>query len=146
MDRGKFLEPESMYPIIPWRFPIWYFLLLFWVNLNVFSLSIFLWVLLTLLTCCFIHSAFFCYVLLVAIFYSKIVRLPLHLVVGMSTCQLPRLVSRIFFRCFEMFSLVCIVLPFLDIFLILLLSPVLSGLFLWVVLSFFTCVAVFFVS
>ena len=40
-----------------------------------------------------------------------------------------------------MFYFVCIVLPFLDIFLIFLPSPVLSGLFLQVVLLFFSSVA-----
>ena len=50
----------------------------------------------------------------------------------------PPLVGRIFFFCcFGMFCLVCIVLLFLDIFLIFLLSPVLSGLFPQVVLLFF---------
>ena len=82
-----------------------------------------------------IHSAFF-YVLLVAIFCSKIILIPLHLVVGMSSCDLPLLADRIFFRCFGMSRFVYIVLPCLDIFLVFLLSPVLSGLFPRVLLSF----------
>ena len=48
--------------------------------------------------------------------------------------QLPQLVGRIFFCCFGIFCFVCIVLPFFGIFLIFLLSPVLSGLFSQVVL------------
>ena len=53
----------------------------------------------------------FCYVLLVAIFLSKIVQLLLHPVVGMISCHLPLFVGRIFFYCFRMSCFVCIVLP-----------------------------------
>ena len=83
----------------------------------------------------FIHSAFsLCFFL--AIFQSKIFLFLLHLVVGMFLYHLP-VVDRIFFRCFEMSSFVCIVLSFVDISLIFLLSPVFSDLFPKVVLLFF---------
>ena len=49
----------------------------------------------------------------------------------------PRLVGKISFRCFGMSCFACIVLPFVDVCLIFLLSPVLSDLFLHVVLLFF---------
>ena len=55
----------------------------------------------------------------------------------MFSCHLLPVVDRIFFRCFRMSCFVCIVLPFVDISLIFLLSPVLSGLFPQVVSSFF---------
>ena len=134
MNGGEFLEPESMYSIIARRFPIWYFLVSFSVNLCVFPLSVLR--LLTFSACCLsIHH--FCYVHLVTIVYSKIVQLLLHRVVSIFLCHLLQLVGRIFFRCFGMICFVCIVLPFVDIFLIFLLFPVLSGLFLRVVLLFF---------
>ena len=83
-----------------------------------------------------IDSAF-CYVLLVSIFNSKIVQVLLHLVVGMFLCHIPQLVARFFVRCFGISCFVCIVLPFVDIFLIFLLFPVFSGLFPQFVLLFF---------
>ena len=52
----------------------------------------------------------------------------------------PPFVSRIPFRCFGMPCFVCIVLPFVDIFLIFFLSRVLSGLYPHVVLLFFLMV------
>ena len=79
----------------------------------------------------------FCYVLLVSIFYSRIVQLLLHPVVGMCLCHLPQLVGRIFFHYFGMFCFVCIALTFVDVILIFLLPPALSGLFPQVVLLFF---------
>ena len=120
-----------------------FFLVLFWVNLSVFPLSVLLRVLLTLLPCC-LSIRLYCYGLLVAISYSKITQLLLHPVVGMFSRHLPQLVGRIFFRCFGMSCFVCIVLPFLDIFLIFHLSPVLSGLFPLVVIS--SCVVFSFLS
>ena len=57
--------------------------------------------------------------------------------VGIFSCHPPKLVSRIFFHCFRMSYFVAIVLPFVDIFLIFLLSSVLSGLFPQVLLLFF---------
>ena len=60
-----------------------------------------------------------------------------HPVFGMFLCYLLPVVDRIFFRSFGMSCFVCIVLPFVDISLIFLLSPVLSGLFPQVVLLFF---------
>ena len=89
---------------------------------------------------------FFGHLLLVAIFYSEIVQHLFHLVVGMFSYHLPQLVGRIFFRCFGMSCFVCILLPFLDVFLIFLLLPVLSGLFPRAVLSFSPCVAFSFLS
>ena len=63
--------PESIYSIMAWRFPVGHFLMLFWVNLCIFAFgpssspsNCFLVLL--------IQSGFFCYVLLVAIFYSKL--------------------------------------------------------------------------
>ena len=96
----------------------------------------------------FIHLAFSLW-FLVAIFQSKIVRFLLHLVVGIFPCHLFPVVDRIFFRCFGKSCFVCIVLRFVDISLIFLLSPVLSGLFPQVVLLFFLLVllfAIFFLS
>ena len=79
---------------------------------------------------------------LVAIFYSKIVRFLLHLVIGIFSCHLFPLVDRIFFRCFGMSCFFCIVLPFVDIYLIFLISPVLfSSCFV-----IFSCVAFSFLS
>ena len=60
----------------------------------------------------------------------------LHPVVGMCSCHLSHVFGRIFFRCLRLFFFVCITLPFVDIFLIFLLSQVLSGLFPLVVLFF----------
>ena len=51
----------------------------------------------------------------------------------------PSLVSRIFFRCFGMSCLVCIVLPFVDFSFIF--HPVLSGLFIKLYCYFFLCFA-----
>ena len=67
-------------------------------------------------------------------------------VVGISSCHLPLLVGRIFFLCFRMSGSDCIVLPFLDVFLIFLLSSLLSGLFFRVILSFFSYCFFFIVS
>ena len=62
-------------------------------------------------------------------------------------CILLLFAGRIFFCCFAMSSFVCIVLSYLDIFLVFLLSPVPSGLFSQVVLGFFICwVNIFFSS
>ena len=86
----------------------------------------------------FIHSAFsLCF--LVAIFLSKIVRFLLHPVLDMFSCQSFPNVDRIFFRFFGKSRFVSIVLSFVDISLIFLLSPALSGLFSQVVLYFFLC-------
>ena len=59
----------------------------------------------------------------------------LHPVVGMFSCHLPSLDGRIYFHYFWMTCFDCIVLPFVDIFLIFLL-PVISGLFPWFILFF----------
>ena len=84
----------------------------------------------------FIHSAFWL-CSLVAIFLSKINRFLLHPVFGMFLRHSLPIVDRIFFRCFGKSCFVCIILPFVNISLIYLLSPALSGLFLQVVLLFF---------
>ena len=75
----------------------------------------------------------FCYVF----FIDKIVRFLLHPGVGMFSCYLLPVVGRIFFHCFGKSRFVCIVLPFVNITLIFLLSPVPSGLFPQVVLLLF---------
>ena len=80
----------------------------FWVNQCVFSLSVLHQVLPTLSPCC-LSVRLFCYVRLVAIFFSKIVQIVLHLFVGMFYCNLRQPVGRIFFRCFGMLCFVCIV-------------------------------------
>ena len=123
MNGGEFLEPESMYSIMARRFQIRY---IFGVVLSksmcisAFRPSSSLSNSSAMLL---IHSIFFfCYVLLFAIFYSQIVRFLLHPVVRMFSYHLPQFVGRISFRCFGMFCFVCIVSPFLDIFLIFLLT------------------------
>ena len=73
----------------------------------------------------------------IAIFSSKIVRFLWRLVVGMFLCHALPIVDKIFFRCFGIFCLVCIVLPFVDISLVFLLSLEPPGLFPQVVLLFF---------
>ena len=65
-------------------------------------------VLSTLLQCC-LPIRFFCYILYIPIFYSKIVLLPSYSVVGISSYLFPLLAGRIFFRCFGMFCFACIV-------------------------------------
>ena len=79
----------------------------------------------------------FRYAFSVAIFSSKIVRFLWRPIVGMFLCHALPIVDRIFFRCFRMSCLVCIVLPFVDISLVSLLSPKHSGLLPQVVLLFF---------
>ena len=85
--------------------------------------------------CCFYLFIYFFF--WVAIFLSKIVRFLLHPVVGMFSCYPLPIVDRIVFHCFGKSCFVRIVLPFVDISLIFLLSPALSGLFPQVVLFFF---------
>ena len=125
-----------------WRFPVWYS---FSVDLCKFM--------------CFsafrpssspsnslvVSSRLFCYVFWLTYFFSKIVRFPLNPVVGSFSRHLLPVVGRIFFRCFGMSCFVCIVLPFVDIFLIFLLSPVISGLFPQVVQLFFLMLLFLFV-
>ena len=86
------------------------------------------------------------YAFSVAIFSSKIVRFLWRLVVGMFLCHALPVVDRIFFRCFGMSCFVCIVLLFVDISLISLLWPELSGLFPQVVLLFFLVLSFAFCS
>ena len=61
----------------------------------------------------------------------------MHSIVDMLSCGLLPVVGRIIIRRFGMSYLVCIVLRFVDISLIFPLSPLFSGLFPQVVLSFF---------
>ena len=128
-----------MYSIRAWRFPVGY---LFSV---VLSKSMCISTLrpssspFSSLVILFIHLAlwflFYFFFFLVTIFSSEIVRFLWHPVVGMFSCYPLPIADRIF-CCFGMFCCVCIVLPFVDISLISLLSPVLSGLFTQVVLFF----------
>ena len=74
---------------------------------------------------------------MVDIFLSKTVRLLLHPIVGLFSWNSLPIVDIIFLRCFGKSCFVCIVLPFVDISLIFLLLPALSGLFPQVVLLFF---------
>ena len=97
----------------------------------------------TFFPCC-LSSRISCYLLSVPIFCSKIVLLPLHPVIGMYSCILPRLAGRIFIRSFGMSCFVCIVWSCQDIFSVSLLMPVPSDLLLRVV--FFNCVTLFFSS
>ena len=83
---------------------------------------------------------------LVALFSSKIVRFLWYLVVGMFSCHSLPFVDRIFFCCFGKSCFVWIVLHFIDISLIFLLSPALSGLFPQFVLLFFLVLPVPFCS
>ena len=77
----------------------------------------------------------FCYALLVSTFFSKIVFLPLHSVVGMFSCHLPDLLVNVFSLFWNvLFCLYCFILS--RYLFNLLLSLVLSGLFPRVVLSF----------
>ena len=119
-----------------WRFQVWYFFRVVFsksMYISAFQPSSFSSNSLVILI---IYSAFsLCF--LVAIFLPKIVRFLLHLVVGMFSCYLLPDVVRILFRCLRTSCFVCIVSPFVDISLIFLLSPVLSGLFHEVVLLFF---------
>ena len=56
----------------------------------------------------------------------------------MFLCHALSIIDRIFFHCFGMSCFVCIVLPFVDIYLVSLLLPEPSGLFPHVVLLFFS--------
>ena len=92
---------------------------IFWVTLWVSQRVFSLYVLLRVLTLfpCWLSIRLFCYVVLVAIFYSKIVLFLCHPIVGMSMCILNLLNGRIFFFCrFGMCCFVFIVLSCLDIF------------------------------
>ena len=110
------------------RFQIYYFLgVFFWMNEDVFSSCVLLQVL-TLFQCCF-SIQFSITIFFVPIFCSKIVLFSSHSAVCMCLLIRPLLAGRIFFRCFGMTCFVRIVLSCLDIFLVILLSPVLSGLF-----------------
>ena len=76
-----------------------------------------------------------CYVLSVSIFYSKIILLPLHPLVGLSSCILHLLVGIIFFRNFGISCFICIVWRCISIFWAFFLSPIYFDLFFLIVLS-----------
>ena len=104
-----------------------------------------------------IHSAF-----LLCSLGWKIIQLPLNLVVGRSLYHHPLFVGIIFFPCLRIFCFVCIVLSFVEIFLIFLLSPVvlsfllvlffplcdnmLKSFFLWFIIFACCCKFLIFVS
>ena len=142
MNGGEFLEPEFNLFHHCLVFSNLIFFVSFLVNLCAFPLSV---LLLTFLLC-YLSIQLFCYVLLVAIFYSKIVQLLLDPVVNMFSCHLPQLVGRIFLCCFWMSCFVCIVLPIVVFFLNL---PSFASTF-WFISSscivFFPCVAYSFLS
>ena len=107
-----------------WCFPIRYFFsVLLWAIPGVFPLHFHRRVL-VILFLCYLSIWLFNYFLSVPIFYSKIVLLPLHPIVGMSTWILNFLVSRIFFRYFGMSNFVYIARPCHGIFQVFLLSPI----------------------
>ena len=139
MDGSEFFD---QYPCVP-SCPVFSNSVLFWVLLcvsrDVFSLSVLLRLVLTLLLFCLSIRLFF-YVLFVLIFWSKIVLIPYHPVVGMSSCIQHLLADRIF-CCFGRSSL-----SWLDIFLVSLLSPLPSALFPRVVFFFTFWVAFIFTS
>ena len=130
------LNQNPCIPSWPGVFQFDIFFVSFWVVRCLFPLSGFLRVLLVLSSYCLSIQPFR-YAFLVTIFSSKIVRFLWRPVVGMFLCHALPIVDRFFFRCFGMSSFVCIVLPFVDISLISLLSPELSGLFPQVLLLFF---------
>ena len=52
MNGDEFLKSETMYSIVAWHFPVWYFLVSFWINRRVFPLLGLLRALLILLFYC----------------------------------------------------------------------------------------------
>ena len=101
-------------------------------NRGVFLPSSFVPIVATLFPCC-LYIRFVYNYLYISIFCSKIVLLPSHSVEGMSSHLSPLFAGRIFFCCFGMSCLVCIVWSYPDIFSVILLSPVPSDLSLQVV-------------
>ena len=91
VDGREFFKPESMYVFRTFSHSV-LFRMLFWAIPGVFpSLQLF-WILVVLFS--FYLSVWsFCYALSVPIFYSKIVLLPLHLVVYLSLCIIHLLVN-----------------------------------------------------
>ena len=143
----NFLNHCPWFPSLPGAFQF-DISVLFSVNICVFSLSILLQVLLDLFPCC-LSIRLFGYVFLVSIFNSKIIQLLLHRVADMFSCHLPQLVGRILFRCFGMSCFICIVLPFLTIFLIFFFRQYFLGFFIklncyFSLCSFFLFVPTFF--
>ena len=111
----------------PGVFQLSIFWVLLWVNWCVFPPCDLLRVFATLFPCC-LSIRLFCYDLSVPIFCSKIILLPSHLVVGISSPILPLLARIIFFHRFGISCFICIVWSCLGIFLGFLLSPVSSDL------------------
>ena len=117
-----------MYAVMFWRFPIWYFFESYseWIDmyfrLRWFSSSDSFPVLL-------IDSTFLLCYLFVAIFCSKIVLFPCHLVDGMCWSIHPLLTGSFFFFVVLECSAFFVLFSFFDIFLVFLHSPVPSGLF-----------------
>ena len=120
------------------------FLVVFWVVRCVFLLWGLPRVFLVLLS--YRLSKPFRYAFSVAIFSFKIVRFLWRVIVVMLLWHALLVVDRIFFHCFGVSRFVCIVLTFVDISLISLLSPELSGLFPHVVLLFFLVMSFAFCS
>ena len=106
MNGGEFLYPESNTPSCPAGFQFDIFFSFVLSKSFVFPLSVHLHVLLTLLPSYTSICLFSC-VIYIAIVYSKIVQFPLHLVVGIFSCQFPLEFRRIFFCCFGMYCSVC---------------------------------------
>ena len=113
--------------------PFW---VLLWMNRRAFSPRIFIWILEALFRVIYPIS------FSVAQFSFKIVLFPLHTVVGMSSCILRLLASRIFLHYFGMSSFVCVVLSCVNIDLVFF-SPVFSHLFPRVVSSVITALLFF---
>ena len=102
------------------RFPVWYLfsvVLSKWMCISAFGPSLSPSNSIVIL---FVHSAFsLCFFFFWLPYFSpKSSRFLLHQVVGMFSRHLLPAVGRISFRCFGMSCFVCIVLPFVDIFLI----------------------------
>ena len=110
--------------------PVFSILLPFWVLLRAIPGTCPLPWVLVILYPCYLFNQSFCYVLSVPISYSKIVLLPLHLVVGLFL-----LLGRFFFNYFGISRFVCIVWPSPAIFWVFLLSLISFDLFLQVSLS-----------
>ena len=127
-----------MYAIIACRFQIWHFfesmsILAFCPSSNA-SNSFLMWLIPLAFLLCFILVAIFCF---------KIALLSLRQVVGTCSFHLPLLLIEFFSLYFGMSFFVSIVLPWLDIFLMFLLSPILSGILFIRVVSSYLLVLIF---
>ena len=109
MIGGEFLEPETMYPIMAWRFPVWYILLSFSVNWCIFPLSDPLRVLLVILWYRLSIQPFR-YVVWLTYFSTKLLG---FFCISLLICFLvipSQLLIKFFFRCFVPFCLYCFTL------------------------------------